>query len=531
MKTSLWVNQQPTKSSLMSPFAGATTVVLWDTFDCPIIPDDDFTKVFLITKSALEERGIISSIYGGLQFRAFIGDLTDCPDFPPFWIDKIVGDISEHLEFQRAIRFLNSRTKFNVLLAQPPPQNASASSSGEEVIDKEWLCSRLAAGEQLINKLGLGKTFDEEEPPLNQIPKPLPSHQVAKVPVPFSMPKDGDTLCLSRHMTQRARTCVFWDTRAYPLPPGLYSHDVWQNINDALSEMGYYGRVSLTAFLDDHPSPPGFTGCDDISFLKNGDRDARLWQITLHLLAAARRTSIEPVNHMLLMGDISGHMELLRTIYLLNLRFSYNVILAQPPPQNASSGQLLNKQSNPQEIATRSLTVALEWTQAQNWGLPERSISHPHQTTNRQAPIDPHNPSCFVDAAWKADSGCAGVAWRLKSPIFPHPISGSQIFEDVRSPLLAEALALRNGLSKALELDVTSITLLSDCQTLIRAINSRSQIKEIYGILQDIYSLSSFFALIYFRHIPRSQNMDTGLLAKQALQAHFVSSTSVSVMG
>lgn len=76
----------------------------------------------------------------------------------------------------------------------------------------------------------------------------------------------------------------------------------------------------------------------------SGDRDARLWQITLHLLAAAARcTSIEPVNHMLLMGDISEHIELLRTIYLLNLRFSYNVILAQPPPQNASSGQLLGK--------------------------------------------------------------------------------------------------------------------------------------------------------------------------------------------
>lgn len=213
----------------------------------------------------------------------------------------VVGDISEHVEFQRAIRFLNSRTKFNVLLAQPPPppQNTSASSSGEEVIDKEWLCSRLSAGEQLIDKLGLGKSFDEEEPPLNQIPKPLPSHQVAKVPVPFAMLKDGDTLCLSRHMgknnisfacllrwmfislltfeliitlaAQRARTCVFWDTTAYPLPPGLHSDDVWHNINDALSERGYYGRVSLTAFLDDHPCPPGFTGCDDISFLKDGE--------------------------------------------------------------------------------------------------------------------------------------------------------------------------------------------------------------------------------------------------------------------
>ncbi|CDY19273.1 BnaC01g32070D [Brassica napus] len=355
---------------------GAPTVVLWDTFDCPIIPDDDFTEVFLITKSALEEKGITSRIYGGVNFRAIVGDTTEYHGFPIFWIDKakdkddrlwsiitfllaqanyylkgetflnlllVVGDVSEHEGFQRTIRLLNSRRKFNVLLAQPPPQNASSSSGEEELFDKDWLCSRLAAGEQLINKLGIGKTF---EPPLKLIPShqvaltshqvALPSHQVA-TKLSFAKP-----LCLSKHMAERARTCVFWDTVAYPLPAGLHSNDVLQNIEDALSERGYSGRVSVTAFLNDHPSPPGFTGCY-VSYLNDGERDARHWQIALHLLAAARRTRIEPLNHMLLMGDISGHIELLRTIYLLNLRFSYNVILTQPPPENASSGEPLGK--------------------------------------------------------------------------------------------------------------------------------------------------------------------------------------------
>ncbi|KAJ4887072.1 Uncharacterized protein Rs2_26820 [Raphanus sativus] len=217
-------------------------------------------------------------------------------------------------------------------------------------IQRQWLSSRLEAGEQLINKLGIGKTFDKEEPPppLDQIPKPLPpSHQdqVAKVPFNIAIPKDGYAFSFSRNMAKRARTCVFWDTRAYPLPPGLHSFDVWQNIKDALSERGYFGYVSITSFLDVHPCPPGFSGCDNVSYLKDGDRDARHWQIALRLLAAARCTSIEPVNHMLLLGDISGHIELLRIIYLLNLRFSYNVILAQPPCQNdaSSGGQLLGK--------------------------------------------------------------------------------------------------------------------------------------------------------------------------------------------
>lgn len=56
---------------------------------------------------------------------------------------------------------------------------------------------------------------------------------------------------------------------------------------------------------------------------------------------------------------------------------------------------------------------------------------------------------------------------------------------------------------------------------LIRAINSKSQIKEIYGILQDIDRLSSLFASIHFQHITRSQNKEADLLAKHGLKAHY----------
>ena len=66
--------------------------MLWDTFDFPIIPKDDFTAVFLITKSALEEKGITSRIYGGINFRAIVGDTTEYHGFPIFWIDK--GELS-----------------------------------------------------------------------------------------------------------------------------------------------------------------------------------------------------------------------------------------------------------------------------------------------------------------------------------------------------------------------------------------------------------------------------------------------------
>ena len=89
---------------------------------------------------------------------------------------------------------------------------------------------------------------------------------------------------------------------------------------------------------------------------------------------------------------------------------------------------------------------------------------------------------------------------------------------------MAEALDLRRGIDSAATKGISNIVVLFDCSTLIRAINSKHQIKEIFGILKDIDHLSSGFGSIHFSHIPHSQNKDADLLAKQALRALTISS-------
>ncbi|KAG2290918.1 hypothetical protein Bca52824_037587 [Brassica carinata] len=116
--------------------------------------------------------------------------------------------------------------------------------------------------------------------------------------------------------------------------------------------------------------------------------------------------------------------------------------------------------------------------------------------------LDTENP-CFVDAAWDSTAKRTGT-----------------IFDNINSPLMAESLALRNGIEELIKAGVQSTTVFSDCQTLIRAIVNKSQIKEVYGVLQDIDRLSSLFVSICFQFIPRSQNRETDFLAKQALQTY-----------
>ncbi|XP_018487541.1 uncharacterized protein LOC108858053 [Raphanus sativus] len=129
------------------------------------------------------------------------------------------------------------------------------------------------------------------------------------------------------------------------------------------------------------------------------------------------------------------------------------------------------------------------------------------------------SPSGSTDAAWDATTRRAGFAWIIRDENSAFPLTGTGVIEDVASPLMAEALALYEGIKKAKDLGLASITLRSDCATLIRVISTKSQISELYGVLQDIKSLSSFFVSINFQQIPRSQNREADFLAKRALKA------------
>lgn len=85
------------------------------------------------------------------------------------------------------------------------------------------------------------------------------------------------------------------------------------------------------------------------------------------------------------------------------------------------------------------------------------------------------------------------------------------------SPLMAEALAVREALLQAKALHLTNIFLKSDNQVLIKALSSKQHPVELYGINLDIGNLSLSFTAISFAHVPRSLNSTADALAKSAL--------------
>ncbi|KAF3609519.1 hypothetical protein DY000_02045691 [Brassica cretica] len=86
----------------------------------------------------------------------------------------------------------------------------------------------------------------------------------------------------------------------------------------------------------------------------------------------------------------------------------------------------------------------------------------------------------------------------------------------VASPLVAEALALREAVFKCKELGIQRLRCETDSAHSL-SMQSRKPNPDIYGIMFDIVSLISEFELIQFRWIPRGKNKDDDALAKQAL--------------
>lgn len=94
---------------------------------------------------------------------------------------------------------------------------------------------------------------------------------------------------------------------------------------------------------------------------------------------------------------------------------------------------------------------------------------------------------------------------------------GSLTEDNVSSPIVAEALALRLGIIDAVKLEINRIKIFSDNLTLIRVINFETQAKELFGIIRDIHRISSVFIEISFHHISRNLICDVDQIAKQTL--------------
>ncbi|XP_024010394.1 uncharacterized protein LOC112085418 [Eutrema salsugineum] len=164
------------------------------------------------------------------------------------------------------------------------------------------------------------------------------------------------------------------------------------------------------------------------------------------------------------------------------------------------------------EIITNALNASKEWTanQGSKPKAAESLVPHlPHDVTTEVI--------CHSDAAWNASNNTAGLGWTIQAGNESPIQKFSATSQCVRSPLMAEGLAIRAALSHAAAEDIRSILVNSDSLSLIRALSSGSFISELHGILEDISLLSSGFENATFNFIPRLSNTVADSLAKSAL--------------
>lgn len=123
----------------------------------------------------------------------------------------------------------------------------------------------------------------------------------------------------------------------------------------------------------------------------------------------------------------------------------------------------------------------------------------------------------FSDAAWNSSSCAGGLGWVIKSSsgnIFLH---GSSPKRYVASALAAEALALKEGLSKAILAGLKDIVCSSDSRCLIQLLTGNKSVTAIKWILHDICVLSQSLNSISYHFIARSCNVQADELAKNFL--------------
>ncbi|KAF2585158.1 hypothetical protein F2Q70_00037694 [Brassica cretica] len=85
-------------------------------------------------------------------------------------------------------------------------------------------------------------------------------------------------------------------------------------------------------------------------------------------------------------------------------------------------------------------------------------------------------------------------------------VEGARTVEHVSSPLMAEALAMREAMQEAKRTSLLNVWFCTDSQELARVINSKTYPVEFSGVLMDIELLSSSLVFyLYFFYWSRTQ--------------------------
>ncbi|XP_010436406.1 PREDICTED: uncharacterized protein LOC104720143 [Camelina sativa] len=181
----------------------------------------------------------------------------------------------------------------------------------------------------------------------------------------------------------------------------------------------------------------------------------------------------------------------------------------------ARNKMIFNKERIRVEEATVIAIIrAKEWQSAQLEKL--KSIVLPTPSPVNQVQQNENLITCFVDASWISEPK-AGLRWVFTDQHEQILQQGSDLATHVSSPLMAEALATLTAVEVAIASGFTHLSIASDSQTLVKALNLKLHSKDLHGILHDILDLSNRFSSCNFRFIPRTQNQIANELAKRAL--------------
>ncbi|KAL1197699.1 hypothetical protein V5N11_012354 [Cardamine amara subsp. amara] len=303
------------------------TMVFWDVEDCPIPEDRDAYTVWRNVCLAIQDKGYEGRFeatgFGDLYQKEsnFVGTRAKLFHVPKEEIDErrssilvkflcraigadfytyfalLLGDISGHFGFNRALKHLKFRTYNHVIVAQP---NRQSLTELEPIVSSVWLWPSL---------------LDRGDSVFHQTVPPCRKGKRFKTP---------------------ANTVIFWDVEGCQIPDGLDAAEVSLNIKSALVNHGLVVSIDevvpIYAYGDSRKS---LESCDIVHKVypsgKNngGGGDAILEMILVDFLCCLIDNPSTTANLMLILRDISKHSEIILAANLLR-NLNFNVLLAQP---------------------------------------------------------------------------------------------------------------------------------------------------------------------------------------------------------
>lgn len=159
-------------------------------------------------------------------------------------------------------------------------------------------------------------------------------------------------------------------------------------------------------------------------------------------------------------------------------------------------------------VVVHAVIAAKEWEMAQVQ-VEKRPLVKPMETSLLVESV------VQSDAAWAEATHNAGLSWIVTRQ--EQSKQGNRGVSFISSLPVAEGMALRDTIIACQALGHKSVRFESDSAQLTRAIKRKEAYLEIYGIVEDVLSLSKEFETVIFVWIPRLKNFAADVLANNVL--------------